>query len=226
MKTFLKFIGFSLLGLFALVIIAGIFADDAPSTPTDSTATDSTATTTENTAEADLKKAERMESAKKQLAAFKKNFRYSQDEMSGHGWYDHKVWGKGYPPKTTLTCTVFESGRISLSSFYKSDDWLFHESISVKAGDEKIDSGVVQSFEDSNRRDHSGGTVWENVTYSDERENGIIALIANNVDKKILVRFHGDKYYDDITLSKTDKQAIADSYRLANLIKMSKGEDY
>ncbi|QHL87449.1 hypothetical protein GU926_08360 [Nibribacter ruber] len=228
MKNFGKIIGGLFLAIIALLFI-GYLSDDetkTASSPENKKAQSASLTPSDaNDAESIKLKEERIASAKKQIIALKKSFHHDKDEMSGRGWYDHKVWGKGYPEKNALTCTVFDSGHIMLRSFYTGDDWLFHESVSVKVGEERIDSDAIPSYDDSNRRDNSGGTVWESITYDSDEENGIIALIAQNVEKKILVRLNGDQYYKDITLTKIEKQAIADAYRLSNLIKTANGED-
>ena len=57
-------------------------------------------------------------------------------------------------------------------------------------------------------RDNQGSKVWEtaDISVSDE-DMKTLEKIANS--KSAVVRFYGDEYYYDLTISATDKQGIA-----------------
>lgn len=157
------------------------------------------------------------EKNKKAFENLKRKFTYKKDEFKDIGFYTHKTWGKNWKNRCTLTSDVNSSGYVWLNSNYSREDWLFHTRIIVKIGDETIRSEEVPTYSDNHRTDNAGGRVWEVITYNDDK--GILKAIAENSDKKIKVRFEGDKYYHDVTLSSKDKLALKDCYELGQLIK-------
>jgi len=167
-------------------------------------------------AQVKAEKAEQRKANQKEFDQLKAKFTYKKDEFQDIGFYNHKRWGNYWPNRTTLTAGVNSSGYAWLNSNYHADDWLFHTKITVLIGEDKYQSATVPSYNDNNRRENEGGKVWEVITY--ENEKAILRAISSNVDKTIKVRFTGDKYYHDITLRSGDKQAIAECYRLAELI--------
>jgi hypothetical protein len=150
----------------------------------------------------------------------KKNFVYKKDEFNNIGWYIQKSqtvdasWNR-----KCLKTHVNSDGYIYLEDQYYADDWIFHTSIQVKIGDSIYNSEVIETFNANNKTENSGGSVWENINYTDGKDNGIIKAIASNVGKEVKVRFNGKEYYSDFTLSTRDKQAIKESYELSELIK-------
>jgi hypothetical protein len=156
----------------------------------------------------------------KRRDALKKNFNYKKDEFKDVGFYIHKsqTVDNSYNRKCLIT-HINSNGYIYLEDQYYADDWIFHTSIQVKIGDKIYNSSVVETYSDHNKTQNSGGSVWENITYTDDQDEKIIKAIADNADKEIKVRFNGKQYYSDFTLSKKDKQAIKDGYELSELIK-------
>ncbi|MEJ8756246.1 hypothetical protein WG947_04510 [Pontibacter sp. H259] len=162
------------------------------------------------------------ERSKKVVETIKRSFYFKKDEFQNTGWYKHKVWGNdSFIDRKGLTCTVRDDGYIYLSSNYYSDDWLFHEGVYVKIGDDIYRSDIIPTYDENHRTINAGGSIWENIQYTDGRDNGIIEAIANNTDKIIKVRFLGDEFYSDITLSKRDKLAIQECKRLSDALSNS-----
>ncbi len=149
----------------------------------------------------------------KDFTKLKKKFTEDTDEFSGVTWLKHKSWGKGIAwRRKGLTVGMNTSGFIYLKSNYYADDWLFHTKIKVLINGESITSADIPSYDKSNIRDNSGGSINETINFVDGKDLGIIKFIAENADKKIKVRYVGKDYYDDITLSKTDKNGIRDCW--------------
>ncbi len=144
-----------------------------------------------------------------------KNFRLEADEFNNTAYYQHKRWGRYWPNRKTLTATVSSQGNIWFKSNYFADDWLFHTSIKVLIDGQAFQSEIVETYEDRNKRDNKGGSIWEVITYSD---SSILEKIAFNADKEIKVRFQGE-FYNDITLANADKEALKDCLELSILIK-------
>ena len=153
---------------------------------------------------------------KKEFEKLKNKFTYKYDDFKGGGFYTHKTFGKYKPRRKTLTSGVNSEGYYWLRSNYYSNDWLFHHTIQVLIGEMKYTSEKVESYENNNIHDNSGGKVYEQITFNDI---SILKQIAQNTDQKIKIRFIGDKYHDDATLSSKDKQALKDCYELGEIIK-------
>jgi len=157
---------------------------------------------------------------KAQLAELKKKFSYSYDEFKKVGWYENKSQGVNVIyDKDILRVYVNNEGYAYLADQYTSDDWIFHTRVEVKIGDVIYKTEDIPNYDPDNSTDNGSGSVWETISYTNGRDNGIIKAIAESGDTPIKVRFTGGKYYHDITLAKRDQQAIKDAYQLSELIK-------
>lgn len=89
---------------------------------------------------------------------------------------------------------------------YTQDSWVFFEKITFAVDEERYTMNF--SYNDV-VRDNGGGVVWEyvDVDVSDADEEMLWA-IANS--KETIVRFEGDDYVWDFTVTSSDKQAIRD----------------
>lgn len=92
----------------------------------------------------------------------------------------------------------------------------------VKTGSAVLETGEVSTLSNDHQTQIGSGSVWEINHYTNNRDNGIIKLSAENYDKEIKARFVGKQYDKDITLSKQDKIAIQESYELSELLKKTK----
>ncbi len=166
-----------------------------------------------------VNEAQRLEDIKRR-DALKKKFNYKVDEFKDIGFYIHKnqtvsnSWNR-----KCLKVHINSTGYIYLEDQFYSDDWIFHTSIQVKIGADIYNSSIVETYDENNKTEIGSGSIWENITYSNEQDEKIITAIAENSDKEIKVRFNGKQYYSDINLSKKDKQAIKEGYELSELIK-------
>jgi ATP-dependent Clp protease ATP-binding subunit ClpA len=169
------------------------------------------------------KEKERRAKAKKELenkiATLKKNFVVQKDEFNDTEFYTHKNIGNNYPNFKTIYATLNNDGFIYLRSNYYADDWIGHERVSVKIGDKaKTNTESVPSYHKNNRTDNNSRNVWENVSY-EQGQHIIEAVWRAKPSEKILVRFHGRKFYDDITLGPKSREALIQSYELSSAIK-------
>lgn len=98
---------------------------------------------------------------------------------------------------------------------YTADDWVFFENI-IFSVDGK---NYYKSFNYNDVvRDNEGGDVWEYVDIEvGESEIDILKAIANS--EETIVRFEGDNYYRDITISNGDKKGILDALLVYQLLK-------
>jgi len=87
---------------------------------------------------------------------------------------------------------------------YTADDWIFFEKITFAVDEERYYK--LFNYRDVTR-DNAWGDIWEYVDIEvGEEEIKLLTEIANS--EKTIVRFEGDDYYDDFTVSKKDKEAI------------------
>jgi hypothetical protein len=151
------------------------------------------------------------EQYKKSLQDIKARFSYNYDEFRNIGFYTpktHKLW----PSRSALYAYCNTEKNLFLVSHYFTSKWLFHEKVIVMIDTVKYYSPEVSGLSKSNKREVSGGFLYENVTYSGA--NDIIQAVAENYTKEIKVRFVGAEYNSDLTLSQKDKEAIRDTWNL------------
>jgi hypothetical protein len=162
----------------------------------------------------------KIEADKKQLADLKTKFNYDYDEFEKKGWYEAKTQVVANTfDKKMLRVRVNNVGYAYLEDQYYGDDWIFHTHVEVKIGDAVYKSEDIASYDPNNSRHNSSGSVWEAISYTGGKDNGIIKAIAESGDAPIKVRFTGGEGVSDFTLAKRDQQAIKDAYQLSNLIK-------
>ena len=99
---------------------------------------------------------------------------------------------------------------------YNSWDWIFFEKITYAVDSERY-YDYFNYFDVV--RDNSGGEIWEYVDMEvGASEIEMLWAIANS--NKTVIRFEGDDYYDDYTVTSKQKQSIRDMlivYELLNL---------
>ena len=88
---------------------------------------------------------------------------------------------------------------------YTADDWVFFKQITFAVDDERY-TKYFNYFDVT--RDNGGGDVWEyiDVDVSEGNYEEILGAIAGS--SETIVRFEGDDYYRDFTISAGDKEAI------------------
>ena len=87
---------------------------------------------------------------------------------------------------------------------YTANDWVFFKKITFAVDDQRFYKTF--SYFDVTR-DNGGGDVWEYVDL-DVGASNLKLLEAIASSNTTIVRFEGDNYYRDVTISAADKQAI------------------
>lgn len=157
-------------------------------------------------AEAQAKKAEadkKAESDRLAAAQAEKNLSKNVDEVRGITWISHR----SEPITKDYMSLYFGTDKGSAASYplrlkfhYFADDWLFVESVTVKADDETFNLGEIDF-----KRDNAAGSVWE---WSDEplRNRAMVDKVV--ASKKTIIRFNGRQYYHDFVLPESQKTAM------------------
>ena len=97
---------------------------------------------------------------------------------------------------------------------YTDDDWVFFKKITFAVDSERV-TKTFNYFDVT--RDNDSGDVWEYVdldVYSSEVS--LLQKIANSTTT--VVRFEGDDYYRDVTISAKDKEAIRQCLEVYTLL--------
>lgn len=163
-------------------------------------------------AEAEAKKAE--ESRKANVNKALSKLRKTTDEVEGITWYYDKTTSKYDDTNNAhLYIGVQESGDpyLRLRIRYASDSWLFIQQYIFRSGRRQIyDHAWILGV----NRDNSGGGIWEwyDATPTADDLDMIRTIIASD---KAILRYSGQQYYDDRTISSEEKKAfqnVLDAY--------------
>ena len=136
------------------------------------------------------------------------NMKKSTDEIKGITWVSHR----STPVLAKYASFYFGSNKDSAANYplrlklqYYGDDWLFVRSVTVKADDKVYELGRLD-FE----RDHSSGSVWE---WIDMPVKDHAMLNHWMTAKRVVIRFNGDKYYNDFTLPHGQQAQLREVYQ-------------
>lgn len=151
----------------------------------------------------------------KALETYKDNFRVDYDKVEGISWYMPKNMPEYIDVRSYLIPYVgVQNGKawIGIRFNYTDDDWIFWEKLTIMVDGEK----TVKYVGGLNTvRDHDGGVVWEWYDWMldydapmDTKEIQMLQKIADS--EETIVRFEGDEYYYDLTVSAKDKAMIKD----------------
>lgn len=136
------------------------------------------------------------------------NMKKSTDEIKEITWFSHR----NTPILAKYVSAYFGSKNgevgyypLRLKLQYYGNDWLFVHSITVKADDKVYDLGELEF-----KRENSSGSVWE---WIDVPVTDYEMLKHWMTAKRVVVRFNGDKYYDDFTLPKAQQAQLREVYQ-------------
>lgn len=170
------------------------------------------------------KEKQQKEKDKKQIESLKTKFTVEEDKVKKIKWY----WSKSRPEYANDRSFVlpyialWENGSASLiiEYHYTADKWIFWDNLTIS-----IDGNNTQknfNYYDITR-DNEYGDIWE-VYHNELHKNTKmshpdIQELQKIVDStETIVRFNGRKYYDDITISSSDKKAIKETLELYRLL--------
>lgn len=149
------------------------------------------------------------------INTYKSKFDIEHDKVENITWY----YPKNMPEYIDTRCYLIpyigvqdNQVWICVRYNYTEDEWIFWKSLSILVDGNKT-SKSVGSF--NTTRDNGGGVVWEfyddilDVNASiDSNDIQLLEKIANS--NETIVRFQGDDYHYDLTVSNNDKSMIKD----------------
>jgi hypothetical protein len=99
---------------------------------------------------------------------------------------------------------------LRLKITYASDSWLFVKSVWGKADGKKIAIPQVSAPLSGWERDNGSGKIWEWSDAPIEDAQDVASLRQIALSKEVTLRFEGQQYYSDRTLSGAQLQAFRD----------------
>lgn len=160
---------------------------------------------------ADLKAAER----DKILKTYTSKFEIDYDKVEGITWYMHKKMPDYIDVRSYIIPYIGVENNnvwICIRYNYTEDDWVFWKRLKI-VSDGKSYSKSVGAFDTV--RDNDGGVVWEwydeCLDYNQPLDSEELQMLRQIADSnETIIRFQGDDYSYDLTVTKTDKTIIAD----------------
>ena len=165
-------------------------------------------------------------------------FDFEKDGDTGEGWYSVKDPIAGMLVRKRIEPFIHSSGRISLRSVFRNEDWIYHDQIVVRIGDREVASEripgtdrrntrrVTQKEEydqRNNRRETRKRYISETILFTNGADNGILAAIARDPSQPVELRFVGRELFHTQTMSDDDKKRIAAGVELARLLREKQG---
>ncbi len=130
--------------------------------------------------------------------------RIKKDDIKNIAYYQDKT-SPQYRNANGFFLTIIENPTLSrfltLNIQYSGDDWLFIDNYTIKV-DDKIFTLTPYNI----NRDNSS-YVWEWATFIDDK-NFLPIVEAVITSKEAKIRYEGDQYYKDRTITSTEKQAL------------------
>jgi hypothetical protein len=156
--------------------------------------------------QAQQKKKEKAEEERQRKAALAAMF-VKSDSFEGINWYyDRATYNRYVADDFYLYIGKKKSGEpwLRFKAMYYDDDWIFFDEIRVNVDGEVFT--ITADYFDV-ERDNSGGNVWEwlDISPGSYELNMINSIIGS---KSTTVRFKGDQYHSDMTLSAATKRGL------------------
>src|SRR5215211_6742393 len=161
-------------------------------------------------------------------------FDFEKDGDTGEGWYSVKDPIAGSLVRKRIEPFIHSSGRISLRSVFRNEDWIYHDQIVVRIGDREVESSQIPASDRRNtrrvtqeatsetrdaRRTTQKRYVSEMILFTNGSDNGILAAIAANPSQAIELKFVGRELSHTQPISDDDKKRIAAGVELARLLR-------
>ena len=128
---------------------------------------------------------------------------------------------KGEVKSSELRVHVTEKGDLQLSSIYYGKSKLNHTGVMAQLADGTFAKTAAIAYDGGkNYRYKTGENNVEMVTYNLSQCRDVVALIAANPQAKCRVKYTGGKS-KDLNIDKLTREAIANSYRMAQLFVMT-----
>jgi len=161
----------------------------------------------------------KLDSANAHILRLENSFDKVKTEYDRYTQYIHKKqnFDRGVN-RSFIQVHLDERGDIYLSSNYYGQAALKHYALRVYDGELSAKTDSIPVGSDDNRASDFMEFKWEKVNYRNGCDNGVLAFIAQNADRKLKAVFIG-RQQQFIILEDFDKKAIKDAFDLSSAIK-------
>lgn len=156
---------------------------------------------------------------KEKRASILRRMKKDTDEFNGNVFYEHPNTPRYTDTRSYLAVYAGQNGgrvwlRMRLN--YTNDSWLFVEDAALN-----IDGETVRlPYFDWKRDNDSEIWEWIDVTVDASLRVTLEKIAAS---KSTIVRFNGQKYYENVTIRESDKQVIRDMFLVEEVLKSESG---
>jgi hypothetical protein len=149
-----------------------------------------------------------------QMDSIQKNFQFEKNlKYQAIGNFVYKTQQtEGNASRTYLKTYVDENADVYLISNYCGQK-IEHGSIEVSANDLFAHTDTLKSTDPNYHAFDDSGSHFEEVTFKNQAENGVLEFIAQSDAKLLKITLHGKKNYS-YYLSEGDRKAIIETYHL------------
>lgn len=167
-----------------------------------------------------FRKQDQLDQLNGRLNELEKMFIKEKTEYDRFTQYIHKMqkferrWNQSF-----IQLHLDERGELYISSNYYGDQWLNHVGLRVYDGVFQAKTDTVPLSDPNNHQSEFMNTHWEKVSYTNDKDNGVIQFIADNAERNLKAVFLGQRMYF-IVLEQHDKQAVKDALALSNALKL------
>jgi hypothetical protein len=148
-----------------------------------------------------------------------KNFVFEAAAPGRPGKYEHKrqsvrrSWSRSF-----VKANIREDGQFWISSHYYGKEWLDHVYIKVYDKELQAFSDTIPLGDSDNSKLQDADDKWETIDFKDGTDRGIVALMVQNSERRLKVRFSGKKHHY-IIMEEFDKDAVRNGFELAQVLK-------
>lgn len=162
--------------------------------------------------------AEKMLPLQKHLAdSLLRGFRYEKNaKYEDVGKYTYKTQAGNGTTRTGIRSYVTELGEMTIVSGYNGASLGFSK---TKVSVNDLFAETIVGNGDSHNAFSHQGVSWESVSYTDPEINGVDVFVAHNLSAKLTVTLEGGRRSYSYILPQADKEAMAQSYYLAEMLR-------
>lgn len=157
---------------------------------------------------------------KQEAETFKANFLFEKDsEYDELGkYFDKRQKLENNLQQSYIRSWTNEIGEIFLASVYYGSSALKHNQLKVSSSDGfSAETEVVPHDGGMNYSFTNLGMTTEVVTYTRQKENGVVAFINENKDKALKAEYLGGRKYS-LTISSANKTALSNVFELSLIL--------
>jgi hypothetical protein len=147
-------------------------------------------------------------------------FDYVKTEYDDRGRYLYHGTAAEKNLRSYLHAAVDDYGATQLIASYRGGKSLGFTTVRLAAPDETTCTTQPLAYDDANNYHYEiQGAHYETLTFSEALDGGVLGYIALHADDALTLSYLGGSAPLNVTLTPADRQALVETYRLADLLK-------